>query len=77
MKGTVDYEWETTFVHDCQHTNRWYRCLLLSKYKGEVCYPTKDQVQDSFIKGLHLHTFVIVTEPNICVSCEVNATLSL
>lgn len=53
----------------CEHIGRWHRQLFLSKCKGEDYHPTKDQVQDSFIKGLHSHTFGTVTEPTVHVSC--------
>lgn len=61
----------------CEHIGRWHRQLFLSKCKGEDHHPTKDQVQDSFIKGLHSHTFGTVTEPTVRVSCPIIATLFL
>lgn len=61
----------------CEHTGRWHRQLFLSKCKGEDHHPTKDQVQDSFIKGLHSHTFGTVTESTVRVSCPIIATLFL
>lgn len=38
----------------------------VSYWPGEIHYPTRDRVIDSFVKGFHQHTFITVTEQIIC-----------